>query len=82
MIRRYRECHASSWNEEPAEILSSLLPLMPGSGNGQIAPLSTYQTHLLHLASDGEILPHVDNLQASGGKLGRFCCLSPSFLAF
>lgn len=27
---------------------------------------SATQTHVLHLASDGEILPHIDNTEASG----------------
>lgn len=31
-----------------------------------LCPTANTQTHLLHLASDGEILPHVDNTQASG----------------
>jgi alkylated DNA repair protein alkB family protein 7 len=31
-----------------------------------VCPTKDLQTHLLHLASDGEILPHIDNLEASG----------------
>lgn len=30
-------------------------------------------THLLHLAPKGEILPHVDNLDASGGTIVGIC---------
>ena len=29
-------------------------------------PTEKTQTHLLHLASDGEVLPHIDNVEASG----------------
>lgn len=31
-----------------------------------IFPVDPVQTHILHLASEGEILPHVDNTSASG----------------
>jgi alkylated DNA repair protein alkB family protein 7 len=31
-----------------------------------LCPTADTQTHILHLASNGEILPHIDNLQASG----------------
>lgn len=31
-----------------------------------LCPTKDVQTHLLHLASHGEILPHVDNLSSSG----------------
>jgi alkylated DNA repair protein alkB family protein 7 len=31
-----------------------------------LCPTQDIQTHLLHLASHGEILPHVDNISASG----------------
>lgn len=60
VIKRYREMHVSSW---PADIpgldrvLSRLRSLHPDEPT---------QTHVLHLASDGEILPHVDNVEASG----------------
>jgi len=52
----------SNWDDEKDPILKSALgrleTLCPNAG--------TTQTHLLHLASDGEILPHVDNIGASG----------------
>jgi alkylated DNA repair protein alkB homolog 7 len=52
----------SNWDDENDPILKSALgrleTLYPNAG--------TTQTHLLHLASDGEILPHVDNIGASG----------------
>jgi len=52
----------SSWNGENDPILRSALgrleTLYPTAGSTQ--------THLLHLASDGEILPHIDNVGASG----------------
>ena len=31
-----------------------------------LCPTKDIQTHLLHLASYGDILPHVDNISASG----------------
>ncbi|KAI0729263.1 hypothetical protein C8Q72DRAFT_884518 [Fomitopsis betulina] len=60
VIRRYRETHVSSWPDD-VEGLSGALDRLRG-----IYPSPDVQTHLLHLASDGEILPHVDNLGASG----------------
>jgi alkylated DNA repair protein alkB homolog 7 len=52
----------SSWDYEKDPILKSAL--------GRLETLhpdaSTTQTHILHLASDGEIYPHVDNVGASG----------------
>ncbi|TFY65042.1 hypothetical protein EVG20_g5745 [Dentipellis fragilis] len=62
VIRRFREMHVSSWDDVDspslAKALSRLRPLYPTEADTQ--------THLLHLASDGEIDPHVDNLDASG----------------
>ncbi|KAF9483856.1 hypothetical protein BDN70DRAFT_826693 [Pholiota conissans] len=63
VIHDYREMHLSSWpvDEYPAlaPVLERLYALCPD-------PPTKFQTHLLHLASYGEILPHVDNLEASG----------------
>ena len=47
--------HLSSWPE--SDILERLRSLCPAEKT---------QMHLLHLASDGEILPHVDNVEGSG----------------
>ncbi|KAH9966700.1 hypothetical protein BC827DRAFT_1105564, partial [Russula dissimulans] len=62
VIRRFRETRVSSWNGENDPVLRSALgrlqALYPTAGSTQ--------THLLHLASDGEILPHIDNVGASG----------------
>ncbi|KAL4254032.1 hypothetical protein ABKN59_002503 [Abortiporus biennis] len=60
VIKRYREMHVSSWPEDVPglkEILDKI---------HAVHPTEPSQTHLLHLASDGEIFPHVDNLGASG----------------
>lgn len=63
VIKRYREIHVSSWGvDQPEPPLVSVLDRLHGlhpSG-------SATQTHVLHLASDGEILPHIDNTEASG----------------
>ncbi|KAH9838637.1 uncharacterized protein C8Q71DRAFT_821769 [Rhodofomes roseus] len=60
VIRRYREMHVSSWPQDVEGLLPALDRLR------DIYPSPDIQTHLLHLASDGEILPHVDNVGASG----------------
>ncbi|KAI0780747.1 hypothetical protein BD413DRAFT_499818 [Trametes elegans] len=60
VIRRYREMHVTSWPEDMPEVPSILERLR------SVHPDEDTQTHILHLSSDGEILPHVDNLEASG----------------
>ncbi|KAI0372839.1 hypothetical protein BV20DRAFT_1013937 [Pilatotrama ljubarskyi] len=60
VIRNYREMHVTSWPEDVPELLSLLQRLR------QLHPEQDTQTHVLHLASAGEILPHVDNVEASG----------------
>ncbi|KAH6918720.1 hypothetical protein BKA70DRAFT_1176270 [Coprinopsis sp. MPI-PUGE-AT-0042] len=60
VIHHYREMHVSAWPEGIdglSDILKRLLYL---------CPTRQVQTHILHLASYGDILPHVDNLEASG----------------
>jgi len=53
--------HVTSWPESEVPGLSTLLTRLHN-----LCPTADTQTHILHLASDGEILPHIDNLQASG----------------
>ncbi|TFK91230.1 hypothetical protein K466DRAFT_515722 [Polyporus arcularius HHB13444] len=60
VIKRYREMHVTSWPEDVPEVLPLLDRLQ------ELHPSEDTQTHILHLASDGEILPHVDNVEASG----------------
>ncbi|KAF8590424.1 hypothetical protein K439DRAFT_1403449 [Ramaria rubella] len=62
VIMHFREAHVTSWPRnlllEPVLLrLHSLLP---------VVAQADIQTHLLHLASNGQILPHVDNIDASG----------------
>ncbi|KAI8998472.1 hypothetical protein BD414DRAFT_122300 [Trametes punicea] len=60
VIKRYREMHVTSWPDDIPELpylLERLRKVHPNQGT---------QTHILHLASNGEILPHVDNIEASG----------------
>ncbi|KAJ3977670.1 hypothetical protein EV361DRAFT_787839 [Lentinula raphanica] len=61
VIHNYREMHLASW---PTTEYPELIPIL--SRLHSKLPSADIQTHLLHLASDGEILPHVDNLSASG----------------
>jgi len=52
----------STWDDEKDPVLRSALGRL-----GTLCPnAGSTQTHLLHLASDGEILPHIDNTDASG----------------
>ena len=50
-----------TWSETEVPGLPALLKRLH-----HLCPTPDIQTHILHLASDGEILPHIDNLQASG----------------
>lgn len=77
MIRDYREMTVSSWPEVASAglppILARLYRLVdtqstPGDASGIVTP-PTVQTHVLHLASSGLILPHVDNVEASGSVI-------------
>ena len=62
VIKRFRETHVSSWGNADSPALSAIIDrlrtLYPSESDTQM--------HVLHLASDGEILPHVDNVGASG----------------
>ncbi|WVR05643.1 hypothetical protein IAU60_002665 [Kwoniella sp. DSM 27419] len=75
VIHQYRETLLSSLPPSPEPILTTtlarlyaLLPDMPPIHPVSLPPQGTL-THLLHLAPDGEILPHVDNLEASGSVI-------------
>ena len=63
VIRRYREMHVSSWpsSEELKQVIERVSTLLPEG-----ALQSGIQTHILHLASDGYIDPHIDNIESSG----------------
>ncbi|KAF8894474.1 hypothetical protein BD779DRAFT_1434806 [Infundibulicybe gibba] len=61
VIRRYREMHLAGWPTADFDGLTGVLHRLHS-----LCPTSNTQTHLLHLASDGEILPHIDNVSASG----------------
>ena len=61
MIRNYREIHVSSWPTKDAPLVEPLLSRLKS-----LVPDVKTQTHLLQLGSDGEILPHIDNVEASG----------------
>jgi hypothetical protein len=63
VIHHYREMHLSAW---PLDKYSNLDPVLRRLNSAFPDPLCKVQTHLLHLASHGEILPHIDNLDASG----------------
>jgi alkylated DNA repair protein alkB homolog 7 len=60
VIRNYREMHVSAWPEDQPR-LSELLNRLR-----QFHSEESIQYHVLHLASDGEIHPHVDHLDAFG----------------
>lgn len=53
--------HLNSW---PEDEVAGLFPILRNLYS--LCPTNKVQTHLLHLASRGEILPHVDNTSASG----------------
>lgn len=61
VIRHFRETHVSSWAENEFSGLPPILRRLES-----LCPSTDTQTHLLHLGSQGEILPHIDNPEASG----------------
>ncbi|KAK4686923.1 hypothetical protein P7C73_g3202, partial [Tremellales sp. Uapishka_1] len=71
VIHRYRESLLSSLPPSPTlpALMSRLYSLLPGiTPTDQVPPPNT-STHVLHLAPGGEILPHVDSLDASGSVI-------------
>ena len=60
VIKNYREMHVSAWPKDQPR-LSELLNRLR-----RFHPEEPIQYHVLHLASDGEIHPHVDHLEAFG----------------
>ena len=60
VIKNYREIHVSVWPEDQPR-LSELLDRLR-----RFHPEEPIQYHVLHLASDGEIHPHVDHPEAFG----------------
>lgn len=65
VIRNYREMHVSTWPSSPdlEQVLGRVHGLLPAGFPGEKARI---QSHILHLASDGYIAPHIDNVGASG----------------
>ncbi|EIW85430.1 hypothetical protein CONPUDRAFT_142000 [Coniophora puteana RWD-64-598 SS2] len=60
VIRNYREMHVTSWPDDIPGLPNVLERLR------ELYPSPRTQTHALHLSSRGIILPHVDNISASG----------------
>ena len=80
VIHGYREVLMSNL-PPPSHLYPDLVPLLdtvyallPSSPQiqGDVLPRGAL-THLLHLAPEGEILPHVDNLEASGSVILGVC---------
>jgi len=61
VIHHFREIHLSSWPLDDFKGLKAAVERLHS-----LCPTKDIQTHLLHLASYGDILPHVDNISASG----------------
>ncbi|WVQ85507.1 hypothetical protein IAT38_007672 [Cryptococcus sp. DSM 104549] len=84
VIHHYRETLLSSLPPSPSPLLLTTLsrlysllstlptPLQAHPTPTDLPPAGTL-THLLHLAPGGEILPHVDNLEASGRVICGAC---------
>ncbi|KAF8666696.1 GTP binding [Rhizoctonia solani] len=76
VIRDYREVTVSAWPQSSplglSRVLLRLYELVDFENTlpdpGLITP-PNIQTHVLHLASTGAILPHVDNIEASGSVI-------------
>jgi len=86
VIHDYRETTISSlpplgsYPDMPA-LLNRAFALLPGQPTmqGDTLPPETI-SHLLHLAPSGRILPHVDNLEASGKVIMGICLGSDRIL--
>ncbi|KAF9458671.1 hypothetical protein BDZ94DRAFT_1270194 [Collybia nuda] len=60
VIHNFREMHLTCWPQD----VNGLLPILTRLHS--LCPTPKTQTHLLHLASQGYIRPHIDNIDASG----------------
>ncbi len=61
-IRGYRETEKSSWNESNSLVITRLKAISVTAVPGKVAvPLE--QVHVLDLAEDGVIEPHVDSIK-------------------
>jgi alkylated DNA repair protein alkB family protein 7 len=74
VIHDYRETLLSSLPPSPAPTLTTLLTslyslLTSLTVDPESLPPPESSTHLLHLSPKGAILPHVDNLEASGSVI-------------
>ncbi|EJD44066.1 hypothetical protein AURDEDRAFT_88271, partial [Auricularia subglabra TFB-10046 SS5] len=65
VIRNYREMHVSTWppSHDLEQVLGRVHSLLPDGFPGEKGRI---QSHILHLASNGYIAPHIDNVGASG----------------
>lgn len=76
VITQYREALLSTFPPaapplDPAysDILRRIYALLPNKPTTDDLPPPATTTHALHLAPEGQILPHVDNIQASGSVI-------------
>lgn len=75
VITHFREMHLTEWPPEDDERVAALLGRLDA-----VTPDVETQTHILHLASEGEILPHIDNVEASGAWILGVSLGSPRIL--
>jgi alkylated DNA repair protein alkB family protein 7 len=78
VIRNYRETHVTSWPYTESTAHEALNRIVRRVRD--LLPFSDIQTHILHLASGGEILPHIDNTSASGTHILGLSLGSPRVL--
>lgn len=71
VIKHYRETRLNQWPDSLQSVITRIQQLLPS------VPI---QTHVLHLSTNGEILPHVDNVNASGNFILAVSLGSPRLL--
>lgn len=67
--------HLTEWPPEDKEQIMTLMERLDA-----LIPDIDTQTHILHLASEGEIRPHIDNVEASGAWILGVSLGSPRIL--
>jgi len=75
VITNFREMHLTEWAPEDKEQIMTLMARLDA-----LIPDIDTQTHILHLASEGEIRPHIDNVEASGAWILGVSLGSPRIL--
>lgn len=79
-IIAYRETEKSSWNPQNQEIINRIRNFVFNEGLDNVERKPLAHVHVLDLAKEGEIKPHVDSVKFCGDTIAGLSLLSPSVM--